>query len=541
MDNQIAEAWDRLGNKSAVARELGVSEKTVRRRLKKMGIDGRPMAEGRIPYIEPNVMPLPPKGKTRRYILTAAQNNTHLHTRFWDNLIAYANVLEAKLMVARFTYDKARYTSARAIKPGSEPSKDDLDDAWWDPELDPYICDDPARHGSRRYELAPGLHWCAEVNILPTIQNPLNGWENYTERSSGIFPHAKICLESVASGNRQATKFNYTTGCVTQRNYIAKGAGLKAAFHHAFGALLVEVNSEGSWWCRQLNAENRGKFYDCPDIGEGGAVCVRDGEVEGGHTLEAINWGDLHGSEMDPEVEEANWGEGGILDVLSPRFQFLHDWLSFRNRSHHEMKKFGRMYEKHVNGQESVEDEVDVTARQAWRIHRDWCKTKVVSSNHDRHGERWLDEADFKKDLLNAEFYLEAQLARVRAIKAGENWTFFEWSMRRAGIPDDIDFLPQDESFVICKKHGGIECGMHGDEGPDGARGNTSNLSKLGVRVNKGHDHKATIRAGVYSAGVCQLQMPYNTGPSSWSISHILTYPNGKRQIITWWRGRWRA
>jgi hypothetical protein len=36
--------------------------------------------------------------------------------------------------------------------------------------------------------------------------------------------------------------------------------------------------------------------------------------------------------------------------------------------------------------------------------------------------------------------------------------------------------------------------------------------------------------------------MGYNKGPSSWSHSHVITYPNGKRSIITLQKnGNWRA
>jgi hypothetical protein len=47
---------------------------------------------------------------------------------------------------------------------------------------------------------------------------------------------------------------------------------------------------------------------------------------------------------------------------------------------------------------------------------------------------------------------------------------------------------------------------------------------------------------GAYGAGVTgKLDMKYNKGPSSWSHSHIVTYPNGMRAIVTMWDGRWRG
>jgi len=539
---QIVEAYHKHGNKTKVCEELGVSYNTVIKYLRKANVDDKPIASGRVSYITPTTLPLPNEG-TQRYVLTCAQNNTKLHEGFWRNLVAYSEFMDARLMVSRFTYNKSSYSSNKSVKPGHAPTADDKAGAWWDPKLDPYICDDPERHDDCRYELAPGLMWCAEMNIIPTQQRPLTGLHAYTGRASSIFPHAKMAMESVAAAKNEAAKLTYTTGCVTKRNYIAKKTGLMAEFHHAYGALIVEVSPDGSWWVRQLNGDSDGTFYDIPDIGEGGAIKVRSGKVETGQRVEAVNWGDVHASEIDPEAIITNWAsQGCIIDDLRPRYQFMHDLLSFRSRSHHEMKKFGRMFQKYVDGIESVENEISETASVVHTAHRDFCHMVVVNSNHDRHGERWLDETDYRQDLLNAEFYLEAQLERVRSMKQRRQWDFHTWALKRCGVPNEIKFLDQDESFVICKKYsGGIECGMHGDEGPNGARGSTANLRKLGRRVNKGHDHQATIMDGVYSAGACALDFPYMSGPTSHTISHIVTYPNGKRTIITCWQDGWRG
>jgi hypothetical protein len=159
-----------------------------------------------------------------------------------------------------------------------------------------------------------------------------------------------------------------------------------------------------------------------------------------------------------------------------------------------------------------------------------------VSSNHDRHGERWLDEVDFKQDLPNAEYFLEAQLARVRALRAGQPWSFLEWAVSRTWATHrvcGVSFLPRDQSFLIGPPGHEIECGQHGDEGPDGSRGNSAAYARMAVRMNKGHDHKATIINGVCSAGVCNRKLAYSHGPSSWSVSDICTYQNGKRCILT--------
>jgi hypothetical protein len=83
------------------------------------------------------------------------------------------------------------------------------------------------------------------MNILPTAVNPLAGLETYTHRKSAIFPHAKVALRSIATMQGEGTKFNYTTGTVTLKNYIQKKEGIKAEHHHRYAALVVEVNHDG--------------------------------------------------------------------------------------------------------------------------------------------------------------------------------------------------------------------------------------------------------------------------------------------------------
>lgn len=102
----------------------------------------------------------------------------------------------------------------------------------------------------------------------------------------------------------------------------------------------------------------------------------------------------------------------------------------------------------------------------------------------------------------------------------------------------DLKFLRTDESFVVK----GIECGQHGHNGAGGSRGNIQQFRRQGVKFNIGHSHAAGIKDGVYQAGVSgKLDMGYNVGGSAWSHSHIITYQNGKRAIITLKNGKWRA
>lgn len=504
----------------------------------------KPEVRGRVGYRPTIDYPLPKRGRIARYILTSAQNNTQVHRGVWDNLLALANYYQADIMVSRFTYDLTAYREGN-VKPGSSLKRTRLagtnhgaeyDEVYYDPALQPYIVDD-------RVRLAPGLLWCGEMNILPTAVRPLSGFETYTGRESGIFPHVKLAMESIASAKEEPTKFNYTTGTVTVRNYIQKKAGLKAEFHHCYGGLLVEVNSDGDWWVRQLNADSDGTIHDL-------TLCARDGLVTDDNAVEAITWGDIHQIRIDETIEAANWiSDGSMAEVLQPKFQFMHDVLDFRARNHHERNDPHKRFKRHTETEDDVEEET--------RSAMDWLSLRqnqavtwngrviVVDSNHDNAFRRWLREADYRADPLNAIIFLEAQLAVYKAIAASDdgfhllNWAYYDY----VGLKDHVEFLQEDQSFIICHdKAGGIECGMHGDLGPNGRRGSRNVFAAMGRKANIGHSHSAGITDGVYQTGTSSLlNLEYNRGPSSWSHSHIVAYPNGKRAIITIWNGKWRA
>ena len=222
---------------------------------------------------------LPEKGQIARYILTSAQNNTHVHDAFWKNLVAFAEHHHAKIMVGTFSYNQNQYGKLSVKRGKAKHAEKDL---WFDPAVEPYINDD-------KVELAPNLMWCGEMNIQPTEENPLSGFETYAHGASAIFPHTKIEMRSIAVPDGTPVKFNYTTGTVTLMNYIQKKAGLKAEHHHRYGFLIVEVDSDGNWWVRQVAARKNGRTIQ--DLN----VLVSDGEVVSTNAeVEAITWGDLH-------------------------------------------------------------------------------------------------------------------------------------------------------------------------------------------------------------------------------------------------------
>lgn len=526
-DGVIASEFSKQGgNVSATARALGLSRGTVQEAVKKAGLDKKPLVAGdKKGTVETKAL-LPAKGLVKRYILTSAQNNTRVNMPFWNGLLALAEHYEAEIMVGTFAYNTNAYAPNPAKRGTNKVGKED--GMWYDPILSEYIND-------QRVELADGLVWCGEMNILPTAEDPLSGLETYSHRKSAIFPHAKVAMRSIATMQGEGTKLNYTTGTVTLKNYIQKKAGLKAEHHHRFAALVVEVDHTGYWCVRQVGFSNKGGLIQDLDV----VVDTNNGnKILEGQSVEAITWGDLHATIVDPTVVRLSQQ---MLDTLMPKTQFLHDVLEGVTTSHHSWKDPHQGFKNYLRGLHKVSEELKATLSVVGTYERPWCKTVVVDSNHDGPWlYRWLREYDYKKDPANAVLFLEAQLATYKAIEAkDERFHILEWALRKYGCGPEVQFLRTDESFMICGRK--IECGMHGHLGPNGARGNHNNLKRVGRRANTAHEHSAGIFDGLYVAGKSTMKMDYEKGPTSHTHSHILTYPNGMRAIVTMYRGKWRA
>lgn len=479
--------------------------------------NNKPLAAGQISDHYENIQQL----SGNRFILTSAQNNTYVHGKFLQSLENMANHVGARIIVGTFTYNKFAFSNLEH-------------DEWYDPKIVPYILNEPAI-------LTDGLLWCGELNINPTAVNPLSGLQSYAKGDSAIVPHVKVQLESLPTHKTLPVRFMYTTGTVTKRNYIQKKSGQKASFHHIFGALIVEVDDDGDWFVRQLIADSEtGSFQDL-DV-----LYTPDGVFEN-QRVEAINWGDVHVEKIDEEAANASFGNDGksMLDVLKPKYQFFHDVYDHMSRNHHSINDPYFRFQMHVGGTESVEDGVRKVRDLLVETKRDYCKSVVVESNHDLALKRWLKESDYKNDPVNAIFFLECQLEIYKSIRDGiQGFSILE-NRVKANSPelDDVKFLKTDESFRICRHvDGGIECGQHGHLGANGSRGSVGVYQKLEAKYNIGHTHQANIKDGVYSAGVLgKLDMGYNIGASSWSASNIVTFPNGKRAIVTIKNGKWRV
>lgn len=538
---QIAEEFIKQGgNVSATARELKLARSTVQEALRKTPLNKKPIAGGENLNDAAIKAKLPPKDVVKRYICTSAQNNTRVNSEFWEALKVLADYYSAEILVGTFSYNMNAYGPS-AVKYGTHEDKDEATyekEPWFDPAIKPFLND-------KDIELGPGLVWCGRMNIMPTAVNPLAGLETYSHRKSAIFPHAKLAMRSVATLQGEGTKLNYTTGTVTLPNYIQKKEGIKAEQHHKFGALIVEVDHTGYWAVRQLGWSE--KFQNIQDLD----VVVHEGKITTGNSVEAITWGDIHGTMAEEWVVDRSQD---MLDFLRPRYQFLHDVMAGEATNRHVIKHapdahYG--FQRWLRGYHRVDAEIVDTIKVLRKYLRPWCETVVPDSNHDGWWLRsWLLRYDYRYDPANAELFLDLQkwfYEQIRKnVEAGDasgskNINLTGYAFAKFGLTEkDIKFLLPDESFTILDKR--IECGQHGHLGINGGFSSPEKLAKVGRRMNTAHTHVCGIYDGLYVAGTSsKLVWSYNYGFSSWSHSHIITYPNGQRAILTMWENKWRA
>jgi len=472
--------------------------------------------------------------RDRKFIFAGAQNDAPLHAEFWINLQAYATAIGAEIIVGPWTYETQWWSENNPISRS------------YANELTPHLC-------FGQLAIGDNFVFCGEMNTLPTADRPLSGLATYSRSRWAVFPHSKLALESIPSTDPGVQAYQImTSGAVTRPKVIARKAGSKSIFHHVIGATLVEFDEDGDVFCRQLNASEDGSFYDLN-------IFVHDGLVETGHTVKAIVFGDLHHAKLDPANARGNFGldvrtnkhiwNQSILDVLKPETIFIHDGHDQEIGNHHRADDGHAAYELAVRGRSSVQTEVENLGAFYAALKRPGLKIVNVESNHDLALNRYIKEGRYRNDGINLSFglKLEAAMANNRyrvakaldAYKEPERFALLEYALRdlMGKSVDHVEWAYDGYSYLI----GGIECGHHGFRGSNGTRATMMGYAKMGRKMSVGDKHSPSINDGVYGAGGMNLHHGYNLGPSSWATADIIHYPNDKRSLVTFQKGKWRA
>jgi hypothetical protein len=457
--------------------------------------------------------------EVQRYVITAAQNATPVNKPFFGALKTYAKKNDARLIIIPYRYKN----------PTAFWTQQARTDDWWATDVVPYLVD-------QRIDLNPNLALLADIKTQPTAERPLLGYETMTGGKSGIIGHPKLELETVPTPQQRMPKILTTTGACTVKNYIEAKAGKKGAFHHTFGACAVEVRGK-TFHMRQINAISNGSFIDLDTYYD-------EYGFEKAPPAEALIMGDTHQEFVDPNVVEATFMEGGIVETLRPKRLVWHDIHDFYSRNHHHKDETFINYVKHHAKKDNVRQALIETFAFIDEMTPDDTTNVFVASNHPDALARWVKEANPKTDPENAIFWAETFVAMCR----GAEWKnsgahtidpFAYWGAKMLTRKGINVFLRRGESCTIS----GIECGYHGDKGPNGTLGSIGGFGKIGVKTVTGHTHSPGIRGGAYRVGTNSLiPMAYSVGgPSSWLHTDCVIYANGKRSLINIIGSEWHA
>lgn len=475
---------------SILSELFDLSERQTRKWLVNLGIKDR-HAEEPQDYIKAKKKKF--NKKTKKFIITWAQNSTPVHQQFFNNVKAYADIINADIHVIAGRYQNP--TSVFADK------KHDT----WASEVLPYL--DANRHSVHKH-----MTIMSDYKISPTATNPMLGLRGDTGDNSCVFGHPRVHMETVPVLDGHAPKVMFTTGACTVENYTDSKSGKKGEFHHTLGFVIIEIKDDDVFYCRQVTASDDGSFYDI-------YYYVSNGEITKNKRLEAIVLGDIHLGHTDENVMNKTIE---LLNELQPKNTIIHDLFDGYSINHHEINNPIAQFKKEQNGTNSLKKEIDYMIQ--WLETMRKYNLVVVRSNHDDFVDRWIINSDWKKNVKNAMEYMEY----TRVLLNGE--------AKKGIIPyivnktfEDIITLDRDESFMVK----GWELGYHGDMGTGGSRGSLQQFRNLSTKTITGHSHTPGRLDGSLAVGTStRLRVGYNKGASNWLHSHVIIHKDGKAQHI---------
>lgn len=447
----------------------------------------------------------------KRFLITTLVNGQKVDRSFLKSMLNYCKRNKAKLI----------------LLPSHDPAHNLDNEIEWhvDDQIVaedlPIIFDDLA--------LNSNIH-LSGIRITAKQINPTTGLARLSQGKGGfVFASPKQSLEFVANSNTKLPHPMMSTGACTIPNYkTTLGNSLRTAYlaehDHTIGGIVVEVENDDIYHFRQVQADEKGRFIDL------GTMYTSTGTKK---VKPKFIMGDYHAGEHDETAVKA-WTE--VINELKVDEVIFHDLFNGSSINHWEDRNIIIKARKAKKNQLSLEEELKITAVELDRILglKSVKRGVIVKSNHDEFLERWLQEGKFKTDPHN--FQLGCKLADkyvdgMEPLKEGLDLV--------GGVKNakKLLWLDRDQDYKIA----GIECGAHGDKGPNGSRGSIKNIEKAYGKCIIGHSHTPGILRGIYQVGTTtHLQLSYNIGPSSWVHCSCLLYPNGQRQLINSINGKWR-
>lgn len=429
----------------------------------------------------------------KRFIVTWAQNDTPVHDEFFKNIKAYAKFINADIHIIA-----GRYKNPTSVFSDKKHDR-------WVKEIQPYL--DANRHDIHKY-----VSIMSDIKIQPTADNPMSSMEGISRMNSCIFGSPRVHMQVIPALEGYKPKVMWTTGAVTVENYTDSKNGKKGEFHHTLGFVVVEIKDKEKFFARQVTATDEGNFTDL-------FYNVSSGRVKKIKETSAIVLGDLHIGQHDPVVMKSTIG---LMDKIKPKYTIIHDIFDGYSISHHEANNPIKQYHREKDGTNVLKKEIDEMLH--WIENMKKYNLVIVRSNHDDFVDRWIINADWKKNVKNAREYME--YAQVLMDNEAPNG-IIPYIIKKK-YPK-ITTLGRNSSFIVQN----WELGIHGDVGSGGSRGSLEQFRKLNTKIVVGHYHTPGRKDGALAVGTTtKLRVGYNQGASSWLNSHVIIHSDGKAQHV---------
>jgi len=437
--------------------------------------------------------------KHKKFVVTTAVSGKPVDSDFLKSLENYAEKNKAAIM----------------IMPCQDVSKRNKEFQW---ELHPSL----ANHHIifEDVYLNEKIH-LSSILVSAKQIHPLTGLDRLAQRKgSMVLASPKQDLKFVANSNKKLPKALMTTGALTVPDYfedfyMSKRTSYLAEFDHVLGAIIVEIVDDKLYHFRQLQSGDLGEVTDL------GRQYNPDGSVNNVDCIAVF--GDTHIGAHDKLVNNELMKLSKLVRVKEAVF---HDIFDGRFNNHHDEGKPITKAKIAEKGQNSLKKEGELVSSflNKWSDKLD--KLTIVKSNHDEVLDRFLNSPRFVFDSINLRLSCELVLDMLDDKDPLKSLIVDKISLKS---PEKVNWLERDEDYKVFKS----ELSCHGDLGANGSRGSLKSLEKAYNNAIVGHSHTAGILRGVKQVGTSSLlKLGYNRGPSSWTQTACIEYPNGSFQLI---------
>lgn len=500
----LAQAWpnsesleDAFTNAGLPHKDLRTKHRVRREAEKELGITlppHNPQFSTEKEILCPSTLNLKQAKKKKGIIACSYTNNTTIVNKFLDTLEIFAKAKKFQILIKPI-----RYANPNAIRTH--------EDYHWDKRIIPYVINED-------FHLNSSIVF-SSVSLQATTANPLAGKQIAYRNKSVIYGGSSLEVSPVATPKNELPKLLFATGSLNKAKYSNSDAGIKAAARHSNSAIIfLKVGK----YYRDYILEWDGAGFTFFD-----EYWTPEGLDKEPANIEALHLGDAHAEGLTDSLINQRQK---LIKKLNPNFIIWNDLHNHGAGSHHNtMIENMRRFQQ---GTSCVRSEVQKSIDVLNKLGKDRSNI-IVRSNHHDHLEQWLNRFKPTQDIQNAEYYFWL-MNKVAMDTSGKS--ALELAMEK-DLKINYTFADGDKECSIA----GIDCGQHGDKGPNGAR-SAIGFHKVSRKIQTGHEHHRRIKHLHWTSGVIPLELGYNKGYGTWSSTDTLITAQGTRSHITFIKGK---